>query len=184
MDFFEFDDAYVRRLRDGDRETVDHFYGYFRELLYRAALRKLRSHNEAEDAVQDTFARAWSGLNGLREANKLGSFMLGICNRVVLERIRGSKRTEPLGDRALFSIAPDPYEEFRRKQLQVLVRDMVAEFERESPKDAKLLRKLFFDEIEKDELCRKHNITRANLRVLLHRAIKKFRALMKRLPRK
>jgi hypothetical protein len=84
----------------------------------------------------------------------------------------------------LVSVAPDPYEEFRRKQLQVLVRDMLAEFERESPKDAKLLRKLFFDEIEKDELCRTNHVTRANLRVLLHRAIKKFRALMKRLPRK
>jgi RNA polymerase sigma-70 factor (ECF subfamily) len=184
MDFFDFDDAYVRRLRDGDRETVDHFYGYFNELLLRVAQRKLHSPNEAEDAVQETFLRALKRLNDLREGNKLGPFMLGICNNVISEFNRGIKPTGPLDDNALVSVAPDPYEEFRRKQLQVLVRDMLAEFERESPKDAKLLRKLFFDEIEKDELCRTNHVTRANLRVLLHRAIKKFRALMKRLPRK
>ena len=38
-----------------------------------------------------------------------------------------------------------------------------------------LLKWLFFDEIDKDEICRRLNIDRDYLRVLLHRAKARFR---------
>jgi RNA polymerase sigma-70 factor (ECF subfamily) len=180
MDFFDFDDAYVRRLRDGDRETVDHFYGYFRELLYRVAYRTLHSREQTDDAVQTVFLRAWSRLGDLREGSKLGAFMRGFCNYVVLEFNRGGKPTDPIDDNLIY-IGPDQYEQFRIAQLRVVVREILAELEKDSPGDAKVLRAVFLDDVDKDELCRRLNVTRKNLRVILHRAKKKFRAAMKRL---
>ena len=42
-------------------------------------------------------------------------------------------------------------------------------------KDRELLRWLFYDERDKDEICRELNIDRGYLRVLLHRAKARFR---------
>ncbi len=42
-------------------------------------------------------------------------------------------------------------------------------------KDRELLRWLFFDERDKDAICRELNIDRGYLRVLLHRAKARFR---------
>jgi RNA polymerase sigma-70 factor (ECF subfamily) len=41
-----------------------------------------------------------------------------------------------------------------------------------------LLRWLFFDERDKDDICRELNIDRNYLRVLLHRAKNRFRELL------
>jgi RNA polymerase sigma-70 factor (ECF subfamily) len=42
-------------------------------------------------------------------------------------------------------------------------------------KDRELLRWLFFEERDKDEICRELNVDRGYLRVLLHRAKARFR---------
>ena len=38
------------------------------------------------------------------------------------------------------------------------------------PRDSDILRAVFLDELSKDEICRKFDTDRKNLRVLLHRA--------------
>ena len=42
-------------------------------------------------------------------------------------------------------------------------------------KERELLKWLFFDELDKDEICRRLNVDRNYLRVLLHRAKLRFR---------
>ena len=43
------------------------------------------------------------------------------------------------------------------------------------PRDQELLRWLFFEERDKDEICRMMNVDRNHLRVLVHRAKIRFR---------
>jgi len=47
-------------------------------------------------------------------------------------------------------------------------------------KDRQILRLLFFEELEKDEVCRIYRVDRDYLRVLLHRAKNRFRAGLSR----
>jgi RNA polymerase sigma-70 factor (ECF subfamily) len=49
-------------------------------------------------------------------------------------------------------------------------------------KDRRLLRALFLEEKEKDEVCREFGVDRNYLRVLLHRAKQSFRALYEKHP--
>ena len=44
-----------------------------------------------------------------------------------------------------------------------------------SARDQKMLRSVFFDETDKDEVCRELGVDRQYLRVLLHRAKNSFR---------
>ena len=62
MDFFTFDDEYVRRLRDGDRWTVEHFYSYFQQLLLIKLRGRLPSKEAIDDVRQEVFARFFRAL--------------------------------------------------------------------------------------------------------------------------
>jgi hypothetical protein len=57
MDFFVFDDLYVRRLKEHDPETEAHFDRYFRTLLFGKLWKRLPDRHAIDDVTQETFRR-------------------------------------------------------------------------------------------------------------------------------
>src|ERR1051325_1278869 len=94
MELFPFDDDYVRRLREGDRETAAHFEAYFRDLLLIKLRRKLDSRQAIEDVRQEVFARVFAKLAELHDGRKLGSFVNSTCNHVLMEWYRLESRSD------------------------------------------------------------------------------------------
>jgi RNA polymerase sigma-70 factor, ECF subfamily len=182
MDFFTFDDDYVRRLREGDRWTVEHFYSYFQELLLIKLRGRLPSKEAIDDVRQEVFARFIRALQspsgGLRDGRKLGPYVNTICNNVLLEQYRQGKRTEPLVDGHLnITTSEDVITDLISSQEQERVRRVINELPK---KDAEILRAIFLEDQPKDEVCRRFGVDRAYLRVLLHRAKEKFRGAWKK----
>lgn len=177
LDRFDFDQAYVERLVAGDPETEQHFAKYFGDLLTIKLRSRLRSPAQAEDARQETFRRVLTTLKqrgGLKAAEHLGAFVNGVCNNVLFELYRAGARTDPLADEV------DPADESRPS----VESGMMAAEERAHvqqalaalpQKEKDLLRWLFFEERDKDEVCAELGIDRNYLRVLLHRAKARFR---------
>jgi RNA polymerase sigma-70 factor (ECF subfamily) len=173
MELFSFDDDYARRLREGDRETCEHFDSYFRELLLIKLRRKLDSRQAIEDVRQEVFARFFAKLPELQDARKLGSFVNSICNHVLMEWYRIESRSDAFG-----TVKIDPMEqtnieeelvsEETRQQVRRVLSRMPA-------RDANILRALFLEEGTKDDVCRQFGVNRKYLRVLLHRAKERFR---------
>jgi RNA polymerase sigma-70 factor, ECF subfamily len=173
MDRFEFDDDYVRRLREGDRETTEHFDRYFRDLMSASLHRRLSSKSEIDDVIQDVFARVYEHLHELRDGRALGAFVNGFRRNVLLEHYRDNQRSMQLADPL---DEPDPVDHEEALHIIILkaqVRRELAELEKHWPEEAALLRADLDDE-DRDELCRRLGITSKNLRVRLHRARKKF----------
>lgn len=181
---FEFDTAYVDRLTKGDEATERHFTEYFGDLLTIKLRSRLRSPALVEDAKQETFLRVLTTLRrkgGLESAGSLGAFVNSTCNNVLFETYRAeSKRRQnvpedetPLEARAAsvesVMLDADEHERVRQAIAQLPV------------KDRELLRMLFFDERDKDDICREMGVDRAYLRVLLHRAKGRFRDELARL---
>lgn len=172
MDFFSFDDEYIRRLRDGDRATVEHYYEYF-DFFLKLRLRGRVPADDIRDIIADVHYRVWKYLHTgkeIREPQRFGAFIFGICDNIVHER-RRERQTEVLDD-----VYPDggkaPVDEAitaeEKEQIHVVLSSL-------DPADSKLLREVFLDERDKDEICTEFGVTRNYLRVLVHRAIKKFR---------
>ena len=178
MDFYTFDDDYLRRLCAGDGATKDHFVGYFSNAILLKLSRKVRRFVDLEDIRQEVFLRVFSrvcGPDGLREGAKLGAYVNAFCNNVHLEFYRREGRTESLPDDAdAISDAGINIEEAlvtgeTRAAVQSVLNDMES-------RDADLLRAVFLDERDKDEICREYGVDREYLRVLLFRAREKFRS--------
>lgn len=182
MQLYSFDDDYVRRLREGDRWTEDHFVRYFNELLLIKLRSRLSSLAAIDDVRQEVFVRVFRALRsseGVRDGRKLGSFVNSVCNNVLLESFRDREaRAMPvseIGDVPDDTAGADDalVTAEARAQVQAVLGQM-------ETKDAKLLSSVFLEERDKDEICREYGVDRDYLRVLLHRAKEKFRSAFQR----
>jgi len=177
VDFYSFDDDYVRRLREGDPWTEEHFLRYFKELLLIKLRSRLHSMDAVEDVRQEVFLRFFRALRspeGIRDGRKLGSYVNSVCNFVLLEGYRAKHDSEPLergGEAA--DEAASVEEALITGEMKTYVRRVLNDLD---PKDAELLRAVFLEERDKDEVCREHHVDRDYLRVLLYRAKEKFRS--------
>jgi RNA polymerase sigma-70 factor (ECF subfamily) len=178
VELYAFDDDYVVRLRAGDRFTEEHFLRYFNELLLIKLRNRLRTLQAIDDVRQEVFFRVVRVLRspeGLRDGRKLGAFVNAVCNNVLLEQFRANGRTEALGEE--HEQVPDDVEDIEQALLNGETRARVWRvLDRLAPKDQDLLRALFLEERDKDEICRDFQVDRNYLRVLLHRAKEKFRS--------
>ncbi len=172
MELFVFDDDYVRRLREGDRETAAHFHAYFHDVLLLKLRRRLRTIEAIDDVRQEVYVRTLARLDRLKEASKLGAFVNSICNLVLKEYYRAENRTEALDDQADLATDSNMNAAYDSANIAARVRRVLATLDR---RDADILRAVFLEESDKDEVCRRFDVDRAYLRVLLHRAKGKFR---------
>ncbi|MDE3200004.1 MAG: sigma-70 family RNA polymerase sigma factor [Acidobacteriota bacterium] len=178
MKFQSFDQAYIDRLRSGDRATEEHFVGYFTELLHLKLRSRLRSQQAVEDLRQETFARVLFSLrkpDTLRQPEKLGAFVNSVCNNVLLEYYRSSSRSQSLdeeGQTEPVDTHADALSVASSKQLSGKVHEILTKM---PARDRTLLKAVFLEERDRDEVCSEFNIDRAYLRVMLFRARQEFK---------
>jgi RNA polymerase sigma-70 factor (ECF subfamily) len=174
----EFDRDYLDRLSSGDQETEAHFTRYFRELLLIKLRSRLRSPALIDDAIQETFLRVLRAVRqpgGIQSPGGFGSFVNSVCNNVLFEIYRSHARIAPLEED---SGAQVPDTQASAESVAVLdetrahVRTVLATL---PPKERQILDWLFFEERDKDDICRTLGIDRNYLRVLLHRAKLRFK---------
>ena len=176
---FEFDRAYLDRLAAGDPDTERHFTRYFGDLLSIKLRSRLRSPAQVDDAKQETFLRVMKALRqpgGIQSPGGFGAFVNSVCNNVLFEMYRAHSRTLPLDEQvgdALPDRGVDAETAAALDEDRALVRSVMESLPQ---KERQLLQWLFFEECDKDEICRRLDIDRNYLRVLLHRAKHRFRA--------
>jgi len=179
LQFQTFDEAYVERLREGDFRTQEHFVAYFSELIQLKLRSRLHSPQAIEDVRQETFARIFAALRSegrIRQPERLGAFVNSLCNNVLLEYYRASQRDTSLEDEEDQDFPAKDVDIFgavAAKQMGEKVREILEEL---PERDRRLLREIFIEERDKDDVCRDFGVDRDYLRVLLHRAKQSFKS--------
>jgi RNA polymerase sigma-70 factor (ECF subfamily) len=183
LQFHSFDESYVERLRAGDYRTQEHFGAYFSALIQVKLRSRVPSREAIEDVRQETFARFYVALREgkILHPERLGSFVNSICNNVLLEHYRSTVRHSSLDDddqqKDFPSRAMDLLSVLVAKETEKKVREILEQL---SERDRRLLREVFLEERDKDEVCRNFGVDREYLRVLLHRAKQSFKSLYKK----
>ena len=177
MQFCYFDASYVSNLCAGDPQTQTHFVAYFSELLRIKLRSRLQSTQAIEDVRQETFVRVFSVLrkDTLRQPERLGAFVNMVCNNVLSEHYRAAGGSESLdveGRPEVPDKGASALDIVAAKQMKEKVRTILKEL---SPRDSSLLKAVFLDERDRDEVCREFGVERDYLRVLLHRAKQEFK---------
>jgi len=173
-----FDQEYLDRLTQGDSEIESHFIAYFGQLLLIKLRQRLRSPQLAAEARQETFLRVFAALRRpgtILHPERLGGFVNSVCEHVVHECYRAESRTLQISPDA-----PEPADhrgsaesELITEERKRIVKETLGQL---SEADRTLLRGVFLEERDRDELCEELRIDRGYLRVRLHRALSRFRA--------
>jgi len=133
-------------------------------------------HNcpDVDDIVQETltrFVRAEQQSQIRNNADDFGAFVNGVCRNVILEYRRRVRR-EPLADPDIpvrdRAVRPDA-EVFEMRQA---IDQGLAEL---AERDRQILRSLYLEGKEKEEICREWSMSDAQFRVVLFRAKERFR---------
>ncbi len=177
LELFAFDEAYLVRLREGDSSTEAHFVAYFSQLLQLKLRARYLAPEVVDDLRQETFSRVLKTLRtdgGLRDASRLGAFVNSVCNHVLQEHFRSIHKGVALDE----SHAQIPDKVLNLESLvialeiQTKIRRLISQL---PERDQAILRAIFLEEREKDEVCGRFGVSRDYLRVLIHRAKGKLR---------
>lgn len=165
----EGDAALVARIvEDRDRAAAEAaLCARYRQRIYLYGLRHLREAAAADDLVQDVLAtlleRARAG--AIENPDKLGSFVLGTCRLMSVDR----KRTDARRARIL-AIYPEPNTVDPAFPITDLARvtDCLA---RLAERDRTVLLLSFYAELDGEALARELAVEAAHVRVIRHRAL-------------
>jgi RNA polymerase sigma-70 factor, ECF subfamily len=177
---FLFDDNYLRALQNRDPETENHLVSSFSKPIQVKLQMRLRSPELAQDARQETLLRVLTYFRSgktLDNPASLPGFVHAVCNNVALEFLRSHTRYEQMAENAPEPPDPaaDPEDQMVNAERKAIVRRLLDEL---PAKDRELLRRVLFEEEDKDAVSKEFGVGRNYLRVLLHRARLRFKAAL------
>lgn len=182
LEFQTFDAEYVQRLAAGDPETEARFSVYFdRFLSLKLRARRIKPA-VSEDIRQETLYRVLKIIRqgrGVEDPQRFGAFVNAICNNVLLEFMHKAARDGTPGETAPeMHDSAIPVDESlitaeRKKAVAAVLQSL-------SPQDREILRMVFFDSLDRPEICRRLGKDAGYVRVILHRAKARFEAAFQR----
>ena len=132
-------------------------------------------HNcaDVDDLVQETLSRFIRAMqrDQIRNTEEFGAFINGVCRNVILEYRRRVKREPTLDDdNQIPEVGVRPDAEIL--ELRDAIDSGLAEL---ADRDRAILRALFLDGRDKEEICAEWKMSDAQFRVVLFRAKERFR---------
>ncbi len=175
----------VQALHAGEPHAFERIMRRYNQRLFRVARSILRNETEAEDAVQEAWLRAFTHMDKLQDANRLGGWLSRIAANEALDRLR--RRGPALPDNAdLLSerhaapggIAslPTPDAEERRREARSFIEEAVDRLP-ENFRTVFVLRAI--EELTIEETAQILSIPRDTVKTRLHRANKLLREDLK-----
>jgi RNA polymerase sigma-70 factor (ECF subfamily) len=139
-------------------------------------LKHLRDRHAAADLVQQVLLMTIEKLRAgeLREPERLGSFVFGMCRMVVLELRRGGFRRERLLQRFGDDLAPVDASTSPRLDHERLARCL----DRLPERERSVLVMSFYEDRDAEDVAAVLGISRGNARVIRHRGVAHLRECM------
>jgi len=168
----------LRRSAQDDAAAFDALFERHRDGLQGFLFRKLRSHEEAEDAVILTFSNAWRARGSFRGTASGKAWLYQIATRVALDIMRRRRRRAP--EQELDALAPDALDlcgevvdpedtlldAARTEWMRGTVEQAMEQLE---PEERRLLRLFYFEDYSYEQISDLLGVTRSQIRGRLHR---------------
>jgi RNA polymerase sigma-70 factor, ECF subfamily len=84
---------WIDRARRGDKQAFSQLVQAYQRPVYNLTYRMLGSPEEAEDAAQETFLRAYSSLKQYNPGHKFSTWLFSIANHHCIDRLRKKRGT-------------------------------------------------------------------------------------------
>jgi RNA polymerase sigma-70 factor (ECF subfamily) len=166
------------RVQDGDRAAEAELFRRLAPRVRLYGLRHLRDSAAADDLVQDVMLLTFDSLRAgkVRERERLASFVLGTCRRVVIDIRRGAARRDRLLEHFGPGLAPAAAASDAAAPLDL--ERLGHCLQRLAERERAVVVLSFYSERGSDEIAAELGLSPGNVRVVRHRALTRLRDCM------
>jgi len=169
------DDQIVEKIRGGAKHHYRYLVERYKDRGMTLALRILRNREEAEEALQDAFVRAFRGLDAFKGESRFGTWFYRIVYNACLSRL---EKKNP----AITHVEWDENREFEIEEMgnsipllaEIEMRDLAGIVKKiidsMPEKYAAILTLFYFQELSHDEICQIMNLPLGTVKTHLFRA--------------
>lgn len=167
----------IEAARQGDAHAFGGLYDLHAERVYRHIVYRVGNRPDAEDLTQQTFLKAWKAVPRYKVTDaSFIAWLLKIAHNTVISYFRSRREHSPL---EALPVDPaeesQPHDELERRYHQALVRRAMT---RLKPEQQQVVALRYLEEMSYEDIACLLGKSEANLRVILHRALKALHALL------
>lgn len=162
----------VERAQRGDKNAFAQLVEAYQTPVYNLAYRMLGNANDAEDAAQESFLRAFAQLGRFRADQKFATWLLSIDAHYCIDRLRRRRflwlsLEDNAFDETLLSDSPEPDDALLRRESQLEIERLL---ERLSPANRLVVVLRYWHEQSIEEIAKTTGDSVSAVKVRLHRA--------------
>jgi len=176
------DQVYIDSILNGDANAFAVLVDRYKDLVYTLALRMMKHTEEAEEAAQDTFIKAYKSLDKFKGESKFSTWIYRVAYNTCLDRLKKNKRQK-------YTVEINEYTEHQVKTLDNALDNIEAK-EREQTiqdclallpsEDSFLLTLYYFEELSLEEIGKIVDLKPNNVKVKLFRSRKKLATVLRK----
>jgi RNA polymerase sigma factor (sigma-70 family) len=164
-------DTIIQRILDGDSRAYAELVRHYQRMVYTVCMRVLRNTEDAEEATQDSFVKAYQHLAAFGGKAKFSTWLYSIAYRTAISQGRKRRNEENSVDELPHHPASAPDTTGHRNELRQLLDSALARLD---PEDASILSFYHLEELSVEEIVTITGLGASNVKVRLHRARKKL----------
>ena len=170
----------IKKAQKGDSAAFEGLILAHEGFVYNLALRALKNDADAQDATQEVFIKAWTGLGSFRGSSKFSVWLYRITDNVCKDMLRRRKDTVSLtlsdddGDETeleLADTAPTPHEALEKRERSEALKNALEKLP-EDYRKAIILREV--GDLSYEEISSALNIDLGTVKSRIFRARKKL----------
>jgi len=170
-------ESIVAKATGGDTEAFGRLYDIYADRIYRHIYYRTSNVEDARDLTQEVFLKAWHGLPRFQR-NKASflSWLFTIAHNRVIDYYRTKKYHSYLDNEIVMEDrGKGPQELVEAKFTQQQVRRAILQLPEEQQQ---VILMSFIEGFEYSEIAAALNKTEGNIRVIMHRALKRMREIL------
>ncbi len=154
------------------RQAFEELVRRYGPRLYRQIRRMVYDHDDTNDILQNTFVKAWSGLDSFRGDSRIGTWLYRIAANEALNFLQRRKATTGIDEApqaVVARLAADPY--FDGDETELLLQEAVASL---PDKQRMVFQLKYYEEMKYEEMSAVLDTSVGALKASYHHAVKKI----------
>lgn len=161
----------IARILEGDSRAFGELVRQYQHMVYTVCQRVLRNAQDAEEATQDSFVKAYQHLRGFSGSSKFSTWLFSIAYRTAVSHGRRRRSDGASVD----ELAQHPMADAMRPgQAGDVRRSLDRALAELAPEDAAVLSFYYLEELSVEEIVTVTGLGASNVKVKLHRGRKKL----------
>lgn len=171
----------ISRVRHGDQKAFKEIYQIFSDKIYRFIFFRLPDENDAKDLLQDTFLNLWNYLTTKKDKQieNLQAFIYKIAKNLIAGYYQQRKQKIDL-DKVAYKIGEEDESMIKEVDIEIRIKKVRQQLTiLNNSQDREIIELKYLDELSHKEIAKILDKSEENVRVILHRAMKKLKENIK-----